>query len=116
MLTNVRTIDRRMLTRKCVCCGFDGAAINRPPPPTPETPHRCPRCACDLNARPPRSYAEMEGLLGTPSITKPRQERVAEVEFEQRGQRLVQRWLAFIFIAMVGMLAIAYLAAAVIAV
>lgn len=116
MITNARTVDRRMLTRKCVCCGFDGAAINQPAPPLPSQPHRCPRCGCDLRQRPARSYAEMEGLLGTPSITQPREIRIAEAEQAGRHDRLVHRWLAFLFIAMAGMLAIAYLAAAVMAV
>lgn len=43
----------------CLACGFDGGAL--------QSDHRegvwvCPRCGSDLYARPPRSYAELEGL------------------------------------------------------
>src|SRR5262245_33106908 len=62
MISNVRTLDRRLLTRRCVSCGYDGASVSR------MQTVRCPRCACDLLQRPPRSYAEMEGLLGRPIV------------------------------------------------
>jgi hypothetical protein len=52
----------------------------------------------------------MEGLLGTPI---PQVETVQEVFVErERDERLVHRWLAVLFLAMLGLLAIAYLAAA----
>ena len=112
MLSNVRTtIDRRLLARRCVSCGFDGPSINRLPPPGAQA--RCPRCGCDLHKRPPRSYAEMEGLLGSPMLTRPRAQIIEEQDEAGQGERLVHRWLAFLFIAMLGMLAIAYLASAV---
>lgn len=104
MLDHVRTVDRRLFTRRCVSCGFEGTAINRP------QRHRCPRCGCNLGQRPPRSYAEMEGLLGTPVLVRDRSE-------QPRRQRsgndsLLQRWLAFLFLAMLGLMAIVYLSAA----
>lgn len=110
MIGSPGTVDRRLLTRCCVRCGFDGPAVNR------RAVSACPECGCDFAKRPPRSYAEMEGLLGSPVLTQPR--RVVEIEVEQddRNERVVYRWLAFMFISMVGLLAIAYLAAAVMAV
>jgi hypothetical protein len=115
MISNVRTtVDRRLLTRRCVSCGFDGSSINRIS--ATSVPARCPRCGCDLRRRPPRSYAEMEGLLGSPALSQPRMEIVEEHEHQSRGERLLHRWLAFLFIALLGMLAIAYLASAVMAV
>lgn len=58
----------------------------------------------------------MEGLLGSPALSQPRMELVEEHEHQSRGERLLHRWLAFLFIALLGMLAIAYLASAVMAV
>jgi hypothetical protein len=43
----------------CLSCGFDGAAIQSD---SREHGWQCPRCNADLYARPPRSYAELEGL------------------------------------------------------
>lgn len=62
----------------------------------------CPRCGTDLDERPPRSYAEMEGLLET--VERPVVLRCAG--WQER--RIVERWLAFGFLAAVigiGMLA-----------
>lgn len=115
MIGNARTtLDRRLLTRRCVSCGFDGPAINR----SASAIENCPRCGCDLTERPPRSYAEMEGLLGMPSPALPRELVVIDRtdHAETRGERVLQRWLAFMFISMVGLLAIAYLAASIMAV
>ncbi len=110
MISNVRTVERRLLTRCCVSCGYDGHEVSR------RDAGHCPQCGCDLAKRPARSYAEMEGLLGTPTLTQSR--RVVEIELQQddRNERVVYRWLAFLFISMIGLLAIAYLAAAVMAV
>src|ERR1043165_7742892 len=54
-----RKVPARLKTRTCLSCGYDGPSLQR---------HRghaafsCPCCGQDLDARPPRSYAEMEGL------------------------------------------------------
>ena len=47
---------RRHLRRRCVQCGLSADAIPA------SQPMECPRCGCDLAERPPRSYAQMEGL------------------------------------------------------
>lgn len=45
--------------RRCLYCGEDGKAIQA----GGHAPaFRCPRCMGDLYSRPPRSYAELEGL------------------------------------------------------
>ncbi len=44
----------------CLSCGYAGATLQGDPG---DTALVCPSCAEDLYARPPRSYAEMEGLL-----------------------------------------------------
>jgi hypothetical protein len=100
MLGNLKSLDARMLMRKCVGCGYDGAMLRG------GQAARCPRCSCDLRKRPARSYAEMEGLLSQPAPAEP-------VERNWREERLVHRWLAFLFLSLMGVLAIAYLAAAV---
>ncbi|MDX2115396.1 MAG: hypothetical protein SFZ24_07210 [Planctomycetota bacterium] len=52
-------IPVRLSRRMCRGCGFDGGALQ----PTSDQPSWvCPRCGADLYARPPRSYAEMEGF------------------------------------------------------
>lgn len=104
MMENVKTLDHRLLKRRCVACGYDGALLRD------RRIEQCPCCGCDLNERPPRSYAEMEGLHGQPvalhsSFVDPKHQ-----------ERVIHRWLAFLFLSMVGLLAIAYLCAAALAV
>ena len=60
MVSKVQTINRRLFTRRCLACGYDGALLQDGQAP------RCARCGCDLRRRPARSYAEMEGLVGKP--------------------------------------------------
>lgn len=55
----------------------------------------CPRCGCDFAERPPRSYAEMEGIeLGA----RP----AAPVDAQTLESRMVERWLAFLFVVIIG--------------
>lgn len=54
----------RLQRRMCLSCGFDGSAIQNE---SREHGWVCPRCNADLYARPPRSYAELEGLNETPA-------------------------------------------------
>ena len=100
MLSRIRTLDRRLLTRRCVACGYDGALLRG------GQAARCARCGCDLRRRPARSYAEMEGLLGQPvTIDAPLGPHGGE-------ERVIHRWLAFLFIVAVGMLAMVCLVSA----
>ena len=43
----------------CLGCGFDGRGLQTG---HTEPAWKCPKCGADLYSRPPRSYAEMEGL------------------------------------------------------
>jgi len=99
MALNLKTLNPAMFVRRCVVCGYDGSLLNGP------YVERCPRCGCDLRVRPPRSYAEMEGFLGPPVALEPRNNPVLSQE------RLIQRWLAFLFMVLLGLVVLAYLTA-----
>ena len=100
MTVRTKPIKNDLFVRRCVACGYDGALLRG------GLAERCARCGCDLRQRPARSYAEMEGLIGQP------------VALERswwpgvREQRLIQRWLAFMFLVMCGLLVLVYLFAA----
>jgi len=59
----IPVLERRHLRRRCVQCGLSADAISS------TSADACPRCGCDLSRRPPRSYAEMEGLFDLPVET-----------------------------------------------
>lgn len=104
MLGKVRSLDERLLTRRCVACGYDGALLQG------GRAERCAKCGVDLTLRPARSYAEMECLLGQPfTLHAPLDEPVQE-------EKIIHRWLAFLFMVMIGMMGILYLCAAAMAV
>lgn len=108
MLTSPR--DRSVLHRRqCVACGYSGRFVERP------GQTHCPKCACDFAERPPRSYAEMEGLdLEQPSVARAARRHAFE---PVAGEwRLVERWLVFLFAAMVVGLAVLALGVAALAV
>lgn len=100
MLSKVSRLDARLLTRRCVSCGYDGALLRG------GQARMCARCGCDLRERPARSYAEMEGLLGQLPPTPPM------IEHLPRESTLIHRWLAVLFVAIIGLLCITYLASA----
>ncbi len=50
--------------RRCVQCGYDDEPFQTE---GPLSWYFCDACGCDLYVRPPRSYAEMEGLVPGPS-------------------------------------------------
>ena len=105
---------RQLLARRCVRCGYDG--ITPDDMVLPDSieplagcwPARCPNCDCDFTQRPPRSYAEMEGLLGE----APALESVAHRFDDPDESSLIQRWLAFLFLVMLMFVAMIYLTAA----
>lgn len=49
----------RLMVRMCPRCGYDGAEMQGE---AGRRRYECPLCRGDLYTRPPRSYAEMEGL------------------------------------------------------
>lgn len=98
-----------MLVRRCVACGYDGGLLNA------GLAERCARCGVDLRERPAMSYAEMEGLLGQPLEVRDIAGGSNTSQLDRRPhyqQSIIQRWLAFLFLAMVGLVAFVYLAAA----
>ncbi len=98
-MSRTQTLDHRLLRRRCVACGYDGAMLRDGQAP------RCARCGCDLRRRPARSYVEMEGLPGRPH-------RKAGSLDPSVEAKLVQRWVAFIFLVMFAMVMIIYIGAA----
>lgn len=116
MLKNAFTVEGTMFARRCVKCGYDGRLLD-------SDPERCIRCGCDFFTRPPRSYAEMEGLAPPMPPASPMlslshlPQSLSSLSFDVepytlRPSRLVQRWLAFLFLTMIMLLSIFYLAAA----
>jgi hypothetical protein len=98
----IRSRDQsRLHRRQCVACGYSGRFVDRPGQAA------CPRCACDFTLRPPRSYAEMEGIEDSDDLFR-RSRRADRGEPIEREWRLVERWLAFLFgVTIVGIAVIA---------
>ncbi len=95
MLGNARVKRSPLGTRRCLSCGYAGrfaqGGESRRGAPAPTTGH-CPRCGCDFSVRPPRSYAEMEGLDHLTIRAERKSGPLSE-------SRLVERWIAFLFMA-----------------
>jgi hypothetical protein len=104
MLGKLKSLDARLLRRRCVECGYDGALLRG------GQATRCARCGCDLRRRPARSYAEMEGLTGQ-RVALHRLPSPTSTARETRGERLIYRWLAILFGALLLLIGIAYLGA-----
>lgn len=105
----VQSEYRRLLARRCVSCGCDDDMLSTPAGLTAEY---CPRCGCDFHERPPRSYAEMEGLIGSPL---PRIGDADPLAFPAPVQ-LMQRWLVFLFFLLVSFAGMCWLAAVALAI
>ena len=56
----------------------------------------CPECGCDLEERPPMSYAQMEGLH---EIAPPSR---ADVWAEALESRTIERWVGTSFVVLLG--------------
>jgi hypothetical protein len=56
----------------------------------------CPECGCDLEERPPMSYAQMEGLH---EVTPPSR---ADAWAEALESRTIERWVGTSFVALLG--------------
>ena len=101
------TLQQHLLQRQCVECGYDGALLRD------GAAARCARCGCDLRRRPARSYAEMEGMV----VRAPqRRGPPPEKRSHDLQRQLLQRWLAFGFLAIGLLLLLVYLAVAAFAV
>jgi len=102
MLSSTKTLDDRLLKRRCVACGYDGALLRN------GFATRCAKCGCDLRKRPARSYVEMEGLPAARS-------RLGPSGFDPEPH-VLSRWLAFLFLAMLMLIVIIALSTATLAV
>ena len=96
-------LERRHTRRRCVQCGLSVEAISA------TQVHECPRCGCDLQARPPRSYAEMEGLFELDEPTPAMVDAVARA----RADAAAARWL--VVVGAVALAAVATLVATLLA-
>lgn len=86
----------------CLACGYSGAEVQGP---LALLKYRCPSCQTDLYARPPRSYAQMEGLA--PAATAPverarLEEWAARLLAVERMRRQRRRRAAFVVGLMTG--------------
>lgn len=88
-------VPARLRQRCCLICGYDGPELQGD---TAEGTYRCPACDADLYARPPRSYAELEGFIAGPPAAKPSEDRVTEVKVRRHwaiaALTTVFRWLS----------------------
>ena len=80
----------------CLSCGYEGDELQGP---LSAIRYRCPSCQTDLYARPPRSYAQMEGLptrarIGEGVRIEVWADRLIALERERRKSR---RWAATVF-------------------
>jgi hypothetical protein len=98
ILSRVGSLHHRLLQRRCVACGFDDGPLGSP------RFEQCPRCGCDFSERPPRSYAEMEGLVGQPVTID------APMRNQYQQQRLFRRWVVFAFFSLAVLGSLVYLA------
>lgn len=62
MLGRVTARRSTLDIRRCCACGYGGHFAQVESEAARRNGAHCPRCGCDFAARPPRSYAEMEGL------------------------------------------------------
>lgn len=98
----VRSLRREtgLHVRRCLRCGYAGeelqvAADERRPVDVPSLV--CPNCCEDLYARPPRSYAELEGIC---DIDRARDEvRIAAQRWARRAHRTEWAILATLIIS-----------------
>ncbi|MHC4208817.1 MAG: hypothetical protein ACYTE6_09285 [Planctomycetota bacterium] len=100
MLSRTRTLDQRLMRRRCVACGYDGSLLRN------GFATRCAKCGCDLRKRPARSYVEMEGLSWGDQ-----RRPVGPTGFDPEPH-VLSRWFAFLFLVMLMLVTIIALASA----
>ena len=88
MRLRTSTIQARHLARRCVQCGAAHLAS--------AVQHECVHCGCDLAERPPRSYAEMEGLVEVAARAP-----IEDPFTSWRRAATFERWLLTAFTAVV---------------
>lgn len=85
----------------CLACGYSGPEVQGP---LALLKYRCPSCQTDLYARPPRSYAQMEGLapISTPPDRARLEEWAERLLAVERLRRQRRRRAAFVVGLMTG--------------
>ena len=87
-------VPARLRQRCCLICGYDGPELQGDTDGT----YRCPACDADLYARPPRSYAELEGFIVQTPAAPPADEPPAPVKAKRSWAVIVisrvMSWLA----------------------
>lgn len=92
--------------RRCLACGYSGRFAQASAHDIQAHGGHCPRCGCDFTLRPPRSYAEMEGL---DTLADPRHSTIDPATLESR---MIERWLVFLFAMVVALVAAGVLVSA----
>lgn len=108
-MTAVRTSRSTSIHRRlCVRCGFDGRAVQDGV--LRRSDAWCPNCGCDFHRRPPRSYAEMEGLDDGPFLSVQRLGPAPQCRRRARRQflRRLERCLAVLFVLIVSFVVAAH--------
>ena len=100
MAEKLKLIGSQLFSRRCVACGYDGALLRS------AQATECANCGCDLRLRPPRSYAEMEGLVTDPRAMFDRPRAAAA------PGRVLHRWIALCILFLIALVTIVFLAAA----
>ncbi len=90
----VHRLDLRHRLVRCVQCGTRSDGLHA------TDAERCPRCGCDLQSRPPRSYAEMEGLHEAEADLPPDPDAGAQARFDAAAARWVVLLCAVAAVAM----------------
>ncbi len=88
----IHSFQTRMVRPRCVRCGhLRSVCVNEL-----ALPQHCEQCGCDLEDRPPMSYAAMEGFQEVPP------EPACNVESWHQAleTRLVERWVATVFLGL----------------
>ncbi|MFG0274640.1 MAG: hypothetical protein ACF8QF_06255 [Phycisphaerales bacterium] len=91
----------RLNQKMCLACGYGGPEVQGP---LALVKYRCPSCQADLYARPPRSYAQMEGLapVGAPVERARLEEWADRLLAVERKRRQRRRRAAFVVGLMTG--------------
>ena len=83
--------------KMCLSCGYRGRILQGE---RGLITFQCPSCGCDLYARPPRSYAELEGFIApdpaaNPTRSIPLPDKPAKAERRARHGIVLERLLAW---------------------
>lgn len=98
----IHSYQTRMVRPRCVRCGhLCSDSLNEL-----AASEHCEQCGCNLEVRPPMSYAAMEGFLEAP----PDAVSNAEAWNQELETRVVERWVGTVFLGLlIGILILGFL-------